>query len=101
MSPLEIGSLIALSTIIILATGIPVAFGLIFIAISFLLFFEGFYSLNFLGELFFSGISDFTLISIPMFIAMGGAILVLFIQPFIHTTTVRSSFFRPIYKKFY
>jgi quinol-cytochrome oxidoreductase complex cytochrome b subunit len=32
-------------------------------------------------------------------IAMGGAILVLFIQPFIHTTTVRSSFFRPIYKK--
>ena len=42
MSPLEIGSLIALSTIIILATGIPVAFGLIFIAISFLLFFEGF-----------------------------------------------------------
>ncbi|MEE2683554.1 MAG: TRAP transporter large permease [Pseudomonadota bacterium] len=74
MSPLEIGSLIALSTIIILATGIPVAFGLIFIAISFLLFFEGFYSLNFLGELFFSGISDFTLISIPMFIAMGGAI---------------------------
>ena len=34
-------------------------------------------------------------------IAMGGAILVLFIQPFIHTTTVRSSFFRPIYKKFY
>ena len=74
MSPLEIGSLIALSTIIILATGIPVAFGLIFIAISFLLFFEGLYSLNFLGELFFSGISDFTLISIPMFIAMGGAI---------------------------
>tara|TARA_E500000331_G_scaffold358556_1_gene426543 strand:- start:1424 stop:2737 length:1314 start_codon:yes stop_codon:yes gene_type:complete len=74
MSPLEIGSLIALSTVIILATGIPVAFGLMFVSISFLLFFEGFYSLNFLGELFFSGLSEFTLISIPMFIAMGGAI---------------------------
>jgi len=34
-------------------------------------------------------------------LAMFGAIIILIFQPFIHTTTVRSSFFRPIYKKFY
>jgi len=34
-------------------------------------------------------------------LAMFGAIIILFFQPFIHTTTVRSSFFRPIYRKFY
>ena len=34
-------------------------------------------------------------------LAMFGAIIILIFQPFIHTTTVRSSFFRPIYRKFY
>ena len=36
--------------------------------------FDGLYSLTFFGELFFSGLSDFTLVSIPMFIAMGAAV---------------------------
>ncbi len=74
MSPLEIGILIGIITIVILATGIPVAFGLGLTAIGFLVAFEGFDSLDILAETFFSGISEFSLVSIPMFIVMGAAI---------------------------
>jgi tripartite ATP-independent transporter DctM subunit len=74
MSPLAIGALIGITTIVVLATGIPVAFGLAIVAMGFLVFFDGFFSLGFVGELFFSGIADFTLVSIPMFIAMGAAV---------------------------
>ena len=74
MSPLEIGILIGITTIVILATGIPVAFGLGLTAIGFLVAFEGFDSLDILAETFFSGISEFSLVSIPMFIVMGAAI---------------------------
>jgi len=74
MNPLVIGTLIGITTIVVLATGIPVAFGLAIVAMGYLVFFEGFLSLGFAGELFFSGLADFTLVSIPMFIAMGAAI---------------------------
>ena len=74
MSPLEIGILISITTIVILATGIPVAFGLGLTAIGFLVVFEGIDSLDILAETFFSGISEFSLVSIPMFIVMGAAI---------------------------
>ncbi|MBT4888440.1 MAG: TRAP transporter large permease [Rhodospirillales bacterium] len=74
MSPLEIGLLVAIITIVVLATGIPVAFGLGLTAIGFLIAFEGFDSLDILAETFFSGIAEFSLVSIPMFIVMGAAI---------------------------
>lgn len=74
MSPLTIGVLISVTTILVLATGIPVAFGLAIVAMAFLVIFDGFFSLGFVGELFFSGLADFTLVSIPMFIAMGAAV---------------------------
>ncbi len=74
MSPLGIGVLIGITTILVLATGIPVAFGLAIVAMGFLVIFDGFFSLGFVGELFFSGLADFTLVSIPMFIAMGAAV---------------------------
>ena len=74
MSPLTIGALISVTTILVLATGIPVAFGLAIVAMAFLVIFDGFFSLGFVGELFFSGLADFTLVSIPMFIAMGAAV---------------------------
>ncbi len=74
MNPLVIGVLIGITTIVVLASGIPVAFGLIIVAMGFLAFFEGFFSVGFFGELFFSGLADFTLVSIPMFIAMGAAV---------------------------
>ncbi|NIW25603.1 MAG: TRAP transporter large permease, partial [Gammaproteobacteria bacterium] len=65
MNPLTIGVFIALTTVVVLATGVPVAFGLGVVAMIFLVMFDGFYALTFFGELFFSGLSDFTLVSIP------------------------------------
>ncbi len=74
MNPLVIGALISVITIIILATGIPVAFGLGLVSIGFLVAFEGMDSLNILADTFFGGIAEFALVSIPMFIVMGGAV---------------------------
>jgi len=74
MTPLEVAGVVGVVTIVLLATGIPIAFGLGMVSILFLVIFEGFGSLNFLGEVFFSGLSEFTLVSIPMFIVMGAAI---------------------------
>jgi tripartite ATP-independent transporter DctM subunit len=74
MSPLVIGMLIGITTITVLATGIPVAFGLGLTAITFLVIFEGIDSLDVLADLFFGGIAEFSLVSIPMFIVMGTAV---------------------------
>ncbi len=74
MSPLVIGVLVSVATIAVLATGIPVAFGLGLVAISFLVIFDGLESLDILADTFFSGIAEFSLVSIPMFIVMGSAV---------------------------
>ncbi len=74
MSPLAIGLLIALVTVIILACGIPIALGLGLVSITFLMIFDGFGSLDILADTFFAGIAEFSLVSIPMFIVMGAAV---------------------------
>ncbi len=74
MSPTIQGLLVIIATLAILASGVPVAFGLGFIAIVFLIIFQGFDSLNVVAEMFYAGLHDFTLVSIPMFIMMGAAI---------------------------
>jgi tripartite ATP-independent transporter DctM subunit len=74
MDPLIIGVLIAISTVILLGSGIPIAFGLGLVAISFLVMFEGLDSLDILADIFFAGIAEFSLVSIPMFIVMGAAV---------------------------
>lgn len=74
MSPLMIGLLVVISTIVILATGIPVAFGLGLIAMIFLVAFEGFGALDVVADIIFGGIAEFPLVSIPMFIVMGAAV---------------------------
>ncbi len=74
MSPLAEGLLILVITIAVLSSGIPVAFGLGFVAVGFLIFFRGLGSLQVVAETFFASLDDFTLVSIPMFIMMGAAI---------------------------
>ncbi len=74
MSPLEIGALFALVTLVVLGLGVPIAFGLGITAVSFLVIFEGLDSLSVVAETFFAGIAEFTLVSIPMFIVMGAAV---------------------------
>ncbi len=74
MSPLFLGLLIGLATILVLATGVPVAFGLGVVALAFLLAFEGPQALANLADTVFAGLNDFTLVSIPMFVMMGAAV---------------------------
>jgi C4-dicarboxylate transporter, DctM subunit len=74
MSPLAIGILIALGTVIILASGVPIALGLGLVSIFFLIMFDGFSSLDILADTIFAGIAEFSLVSIPMFIVMGAAV---------------------------
>ena len=74
MSPLVIGLLIFAVTTGLLATGLPIAFGLGAVALFFMVVFDGWNSINFVPETIFAGLSDFTLVSLPMFIIMGAAI---------------------------
>lgn len=74
MSPLEIGLVVCLATLAVLATGIPIAFGLGAVSVAFLLIFDGPRSLGFIASTLFQGLDDFTLVSIPMFVLMGAAV---------------------------
>lgn len=74
MSALAIGLLILFATVVVLATGIPIAFGLGAVALLFMVAFDGWGSISFLPETVFAGLSDFTLVSLPMFIIMGAAV---------------------------
>ncbi|MCW8837003.1 MAG: TRAP transporter large permease [Rhodospirillales bacterium] len=74
MDPLLIGVLVTVVTIVVLASGIPVAFGLGIVSIGFLFAFEGFGVFGVLAETFFSGLNEFSMVSIPMFIVMGAAV---------------------------
>jgi len=74
MSPAIQGSVVLVVTLVMLLSGVPVAFGLGAIAIVFLLLFQGFDSMRVVAETFYSGLDDFTLVSIPMFVMMGAAI---------------------------
>ncbi|PHQ72219.1 MAG: C4-dicarboxylate ABC transporter [Sneathiella sp.] len=74
MDPIYIGILAAVAIIVLLATGMPVAFGLGLVSFAFLVMFEGFSSLSVVADIFFAGIAEFSLVSIPMFIVMGAAV---------------------------
>ncbi|HWH40039.1 MAG TPA: TRAP transporter large permease [Usitatibacter sp.] len=74
MSPTTQGLLVFVVTIGLLFSGVPVAFGLGAISIVFLLLFQGFDALRVVAETFWSGLDEFTLVSIPMFVMMGAAI---------------------------
>ncbi|WP_375722818.1 TRAP transporter large permease [Arcobacter sp. KX21116] len=74
MSPLEIALLLFFVTLVVLASGVPIAFGLGFVAVVFLYFFDGPSSLLGVGEMMYESLSEFALIAIPMFILMGTAV---------------------------
>ncbi len=66
--------LIFVVTVAVLATGLPIAFGMGAVALAFMLVFDGWNSVHFVPETVFAGLSDFTLVSLPMFIIMGAAV---------------------------
>ena len=74
MSPGAQGALVLLVTLVTLLTGAPVAFSLGTLAIIFIGVFQGFDALHVVAETLYSGLEDFTLVSIPMFVMMGAAI---------------------------
>ena len=74
MSPTSQGLLVLVATILVFLTGAPVAFALGAIGVAFLALFQGVGSLQVAAETLYSGLHDFTLVSIPMFIMMGAAI---------------------------
>ena len=74
MTPLMIGLLIVVATVLVLATGLPIAFGLGAVAMAFMIVFDGWHSIHFIPETVFAGLDDFTLVSLPMFIIMGAAV---------------------------
>ncbi len=74
MSPAAQGGIVLVFTLLMLVSGIPVAFGLGAVALGFLVFFQGFDGLHVAAETLYAGLEDFTLVSIPMFVMMGAAI---------------------------
>lgn len=74
MNPATQGVLVLFVTIAVFLTGAPVAFALGAVGVVFLVLFQGFDSLHVAAETIYSGLHDFTLVSIPMFIMMGAAI---------------------------
>ena len=74
MDPLTLGLLVAVATVAVLFSGVPVAVGLLAVAGGFLLAFDGMRSLELMPEIFFGELNSFALLSIPMFIIMGAAI---------------------------
>jgi C4-dicarboxylate transporter DctM subunit len=74
VSPVVQGLIVLVVTILVLTSGIPVAFGLGIVALGFLIAFHGLDSLQVVAETFYASLDDFTLVSIPMFIMMGAAI---------------------------
>src|SRR5881227_4005868 len=74
MSPAMQGLLVLLITLAMLLSGAPVAFGLGALSIVCIVIFQGFDALHVVAETFWSGLDEFTLVSIPMFVMMGAAI---------------------------
>jgi tripartite ATP-independent transporter DctM subunit len=58
----------------VLFSGVSVANGLLIVALGFLLVFDGTAKMALIPEIFFGKLDSFALLSIPMFILMGGAI---------------------------
>src|SRR5213083_1084456 len=74
MSPTSQGAIVLIVTLLVLLSGAPVAFALGAVGVAFLVLFQGADSLRVAAETLYSGLNDFTLVSIPMFIMMGAAI---------------------------
>ncbi len=74
MDPLVLGLLAAVTLILLLLSGMPVAFALGFTAITFLLIQDGVGAFEVVADTLFGALDEFALLSIPMFLLMGSAI---------------------------
>ncbi len=74
MSPGEIGILFIVIALILLLSGMPVAFALGSVSVAFMLVFMPAANVGQLAETLYEGMDDFTLLAIPLFMLMGIAV---------------------------
>jgi tripartite ATP-independent transporter DctM subunit len=74
VSELQVGGLILAVTLAVLFSGLPIAWGLTAVAISFLLLFEGPAALANVPILMMDELASFALLTIPLFVLLGAAI---------------------------
>jgi len=74
LDPVLLGIVVAVVTTLVLFSGIAIGMGLLLVSIGFLFAFSGMRDLSLVPELFFGKLDSFALLSIPMFILMGGAV---------------------------
>ena len=74
MTPLMLGSLYGVATIVVMCSGMPIAFALGVVATSFMYFFMPASSLDTVTQNVYEEIASITLLSIPLFILKGAAI---------------------------
>jgi C4-dicarboxylate transporter, DctM subunit len=74
MSELQIGLLILVITLLVLFSGIPIAWGLIIVSVGFLVVFQGAATLANIPVIMMDELSSFALLTIPLFVLLGSAI---------------------------
>jgi tripartite ATP-independent transporter DctM subunit len=74
MSEIQIGLLILVATLVVLFSGLPIAWGLTLVAVGFLLLFKGPAALANVPILIMDELSSFALLTIPLFVLLGAAI---------------------------
>ncbi|MGB8434047.1 MAG: TRAP transporter large permease [Burkholderiales bacterium] len=74
MSELQIGLLILIVTLVVLFSGLPIAWGLTLVSVGFLLVFAGPETLANVPILMMDELSSFALLTIPLFVLLGAAI---------------------------
>ncbi len=74
MGPLEIGFLYLAVTLVLLFSGMPIAFALGATALGFMYFFMPHMNLEIVAETLYGELDNFTLLTVPLFIIMGAAI---------------------------
>src|SRR3546814_8256116 len=74
MTELQIGALLFVVTFAVLFSGIPIAFGLTAVSIAFLACFGEPGALEVVAKTFIGELSNFPLLTLPMFVVLGAAI---------------------------
>ncbi|MCO5100340.1 MAG: TRAP transporter large permease [Burkholderiaceae bacterium] len=74
MNELQVGLLILVVTLIVLFSGLPIAWGLALVSIGFLAFFDGAASLANVPIVMMDELSSFAMLTIPLFVLLGAAI---------------------------
>ncbi len=74
MTELQIGGVLLLTTLLVLFSGVPIAWGLTVVAIAFLLIFEGPGSLDTVALIMLDELASFALLTIPLFVLLGASI---------------------------